>query len=121
MLALISLCSAVSSYNICVNILIVVDCHILDFGVFPDQLSVVTQLRPRYSMPIHSALILMDLVGEILLVACFDLCFELASGIGLHVRSKGGQNISAQTRGRGGVCPKGLKNLLLYLKGGGST
>jgi solute carrier family 41 len=34
-----------------------------------------------YALPIHSAL--MDLVGELLLVACF----ELASAIGLHVRS----------------------------------
>ena len=34
-----------------------------------------------YALPIHSAL--MDLVGEILLVACF----ELASAIGLHVRN----------------------------------
>ncbi|KAI9445755.1 Mg transporter [Lactarius psammicola] len=34
-----------------------------------------------YALPIHSALL--DLVGQLLLVACF----ELASGIGLHVRS----------------------------------
>ncbi|KAH9992844.1 hypothetical protein BJV77DRAFT_1001392 [Russula vinacea] len=34
-----------------------------------------------YAMPIHSAI--MDLVGELLLVSCF----ELASAIGLHVRS----------------------------------
>ena len=34
-----------------------------------------------YVLPIHSAV--MDLVGELLLVSCF----ELASAIGLHVRS----------------------------------
>ena len=34
-----------------------------------------------YALPIHSSL--MDLLGELLLVACF----ELASAIGLHVRS----------------------------------
>lgn len=34
-----------------------------------------------YVMPIHSAI--MDLVGELLLVSCF----ELASAIGLRVRS----------------------------------
>jgi solute carrier family 41 len=34
-----------------------------------------------YVMPIHSAI--MDLVGELLLVSCF----ELASAIGLHVRN----------------------------------
>jgi solute carrier family 41 len=34
-----------------------------------------------YALPIHSAI--MDLVGELLLVSCF----ELASAIGLHVRS----------------------------------
>jgi solute carrier family 41 len=34
-----------------------------------------------YVLPIHSAI--MDLAGELLLVSCF----ELASAIGLHVRS----------------------------------